>query len=56
MFLTFFTFFRLSFIGTNSLRIDNVGREDRGMYQCIVSDGRESVQASSELKLGGELP
>jgi hypothetical protein len=37
------------------LRISSIGREDRGMYQCIVrrSEG-DTAQASAELQLGGE--
>lgn len=37
------------------LVINNVGREDRGMYQCIVrrSEG-DTAQASAELQLGGK--
>lgn len=36
------------------LVVNNVGREDRGMYQCIVrrSEG-DTAQASAELQLGG---
>ena len=38
------------------LRINSIGREDRGMYQCIVrrSEG-DTAQAAAELQLGGEL-
>ena len=36
-----------------SLVISRVSRTDRGMYQCLVDDGRMSAQASSELRLGG---
>ena len=35
------------------LRIDQVRREDKGMYQCFVRNDQESAQASAELKLGG---
>lgn len=36
------------------LRLNGIGREDRGMYQCIVrrSEG-DTAQASAELQLGG---
>ena len=39
------------------LRLNGIGREDRGMYQCIVrrTEG-ETAQASAELQLGGKLP
>lgn len=38
----------------NEHEINNVGREHRGMYQCIVrrSEG-ETAQAAAELQLGG---
>ena len=38
------------------LRISSIGREDRGMYQCIVrrSEG-DTAQSSAELQLGGML-
>lgn len=35
------------------LRIDTVGREDKGMYQCFVRNDQESAQGTAELKLGG---
>ena len=35
------------------LRIEQVRRDDRGMYQCFVRNDQESAQASAELKLGG---
>lgn len=44
---------RFTLLASNSLRIDDVGRDDKGIYQCLVSDSRGSVQASGELKLGG---
>jgi len=35
--------------------LNGVGREDRGMYQCIVRKAEgETAQASAELQLGGE--
>ncbi|XP_031785647.1 Down syndrome cell adhesion molecule-like protein Dscam2 isoform X3 [Nasonia vitripennis] len=39
------------------LRINSIGREDRGMYQCIVrrSEG-DTAQASAELQLGDAPP
>lgn len=35
------------------LRIPNVGRDDKGMYQCFVRNDQESAQGEAELKLGG---
>ncbi|XP_064213100.1 cell adhesion molecule Dscam2 isoform X2 [Tribolium castaneum] len=42
---------------SETLVINNVGREDRGMYQCIVrrSEG-DTSQASAELQLGDAPP
>ncbi|XP_047472717.1 Down syndrome cell adhesion molecule-like protein Dscam2 isoform X16 [Penaeus chinensis] len=37
------------------LRIDTVGREDKGMYQCFVRNDQESAQGTAELKLGGRF-
>lgn len=37
----------------NSLLIKNVGRRDRGVYQCLVKNQQGSAQAMAELKLGG---
>lgn len=39
---------------SETLIVNNVGREDRGMYQCIVrrSEG-DTAQAGAELQLGG---
>lgn len=35
------------------LQISSVRKEDRGMYQCLVTNDDESVQAAAELQLGG---
>ncbi|XP_017776462.1 PREDICTED: Down syndrome cell adhesion molecule-like protein Dscam2 isoform X2 [Nicrophorus vespilloides] len=35
------------------LSVSGVTRHDRGMYQCIVRNDRESCQGSAELRLGG---
>ncbi|XP_066139979.1 cell adhesion molecule Dscam2 isoform X2 [Euwallacea fornicatus] len=42
---------------SETLIVNNVGREDRGMYQCIVrrSEG-DTAQAASELQLGDAPP
>jgi hypothetical protein len=44
---------RYALVASNSLRINDVGRDDKGIYQCLVSNAQSSVQASGELKLGG---
>jgi len=46
--------FRFVLLASNSLKIDRVERDDKGIYQCLVSNIRGSVQAAGELKLGGE--
>lgn len=39
------------------LVIPGVGREDRGMYQCVVRRAEgETAQAAAELQLGGKSP
>lgn len=39
---------------SETLVINNVGREDRGMYQCIVRRAEgDTAQAAAELQLGG---
>lgn len=39
---------------SETLIINNVGREDRGMYQCIVRRAEgDTAQAAAELQLGG---
>ncbi|XP_043277030.1 Down syndrome cell adhesion molecule-like protein Dscam2 isoform X3 [Venturia canescens] len=39
------------------LRLNGIGREDRGMYQCIVRRAEgDSAQASAELQLGDAPP
>lgn len=39
---------------SETLIVNKVGREDRGMYQCVVrrSEG-DTAQAAAELQLGG---
>ncbi|XP_043478441.1 Down syndrome cell adhesion molecule-like protein Dscam2 isoform X32 [Leptopilina heterotoma] len=38
-----------------TLRIESVKKEDKGMYQCFIRNDQESAQATSELKLGGRF-
>lgn len=37
------------------MAVYKVGREDRGIYQCISSNKKSSAQAMAELKLGGKV-
>ncbi|KAM8702920.1 hypothetical protein ACLKA7_005290 [Drosophila subpalustris] len=46
----------IRFLSKNSLLIQNVGRRDRGVYQCLVENQRASAQAMAELKLGDTMP
>ena len=45
---------RFSLLSKDMLRIESVHRSDRGMYQCLVKNERESAQASALLKIGGK--
>ncbi len=36
------------------LRITQVQREDRGMYQCLIRNDRENAQAAAQLAIGGK--
>lgn len=38
-----------------SLAIYDVGRRDRGMYQCMIVGKESSAQAVAELRLGGKF-
>ena len=38
-----------------ALTLEDVTREDGGMYQCIATNGEEEAQGTSELTLGGIL-
>lgn len=45
--------YRIKLLTPVSLAVNNVGRNDRGIYQCLVTNKRNSAQAMAELKLGG---
>ncbi|XP_022258613.1 Down syndrome cell adhesion molecule-like protein Dscam2, partial [Limulus polyphemus] len=47
---------RIIRLGTNVLRIAPVERGDRGMYQCVVSNEKQAVQAAAELVLQEQPP
>ncbi|XP_053686439.1 cell adhesion molecule Dscam2 [Sabethes cyaneus] len=49
-------FHRFPMTSTEMLQIDNINKEDCGVYQCIVSNIRTSRQTSAELKLGETPP
>lgn len=50
-----FIFDRIKLLTPHSLAVYDVGRRDRGMYQCLVANKESSAQAVAELKLGGKL-
>ncbi|XP_057341455.1 cell adhesion molecule Dscam2 isoform X1 [Microplitis mediator] len=41
---------------SETLTLNGINREDRGMYQCIVRRGDDTSQASAELQLGDAPP
>nr|XP_053651853.1 cell adhesion molecule Dscam2-like [Cherax quadricarinatus] len=45
---------RVRLVGQRTVVVDDVRREDRGMYQCLVSNLEGSAQGSAQLKLGGQ--
>lgn len=44
---------RIKLLTPISLAVNNVGRNDKGIYQCSVTNKRNSAQGMAELKLGG---
>ncbi|XP_051862940.1 cell adhesion molecule Dscam2 isoform X2 [Drosophila albomicans] len=46
----------IRFLSRSSLLVQNVGRRDQGVYQCLVEAQHASAQAMSELKLGDTVP
>ena len=41
-------------LSKTSIMVQNVGRRDKGIYQCLVGNWKGSTQAMAELKLGGK--
>lgn len=41
--------------GQRTVVVEDVRREDRGMYQCLVKNFEDTAQGSAQLKLGGEF-
>ncbi|CAG5100525.1 Similar to Dscam2: Down syndrome cell adhesion molecule-like protein Dscam2 (Drosophila melanogaster), partial [Cotesia congregata] len=41
---------------SETLTLNGINREDRGMYQCVVRRGDDTSQASAELQLGDAPP
>lgn len=54
LYLTIFCI-RVKLLTPYSLAVYDVGRHDKGMYQCLVTGKESSAQAVAELKLGGKL-
>lgn len=46
---------RVRLLTKEHIKITSVSKEDRGMYQCFVRNENDAVQATAEMKLGGEL-
>lgn len=44
---------RIQFLSKEILRIVDVAREDKGMYQCFISNEEQTSQGSAEIVLGG---
>ena len=44
---------RIIYQSSTLLHINDVQRKDQGMYQCFITDGKEEVQGTSQLLLGG---
>jgi hypothetical protein len=44
---------RVSLPSSHVLRIAEVRKSDRGMYQCVVRAQHDMAQAAAELRLGG---
>ncbi|KAK3760237.1 hypothetical protein RRG08_052186 [Elysia crispata] len=42
--------------GRHLLLVKDVGRQDQGMYQCFVSNARDSAQGAGQLALGAAKP
>jgi len=47
---------RISLINKNILVISKIQRQDRGIYQCIVRNEKDSQQVSTVLDLGDDAP
>lgn len=46
---------RLTLVSQELLRISSVQRTDRGLYQCLAGNERESAQGVARLEIGGEV-
>ena len=42
-------------VSKHTLQIFNLQREDYGVYQCFVTRGNREVEATAQLRLGGQL-
>ncbi|KAI9578572.1 hypothetical protein GQX74_009146, partial [Glossina fuscipes] len=47
---------RVRLLSKEHIRITSITKEDKGMYQCMVKNDIESVQATAELRLGEVAP
>lgn len=46
---------RLTLLSRDLLQVSPVQREDRGMYQCLAYNQRDSAQGTAQLVIGGGL-
>lgn len=44
---------RINHLSRGLLQVSSVQREDRGMYQCLVYNQRDSAQGTGQLIIGG---
>ncbi|XP_049268474.1 LOW QUALITY PROTEIN: Down syndrome cell adhesion molecule-like protein Dscam2 [Rhipicephalus sanguineus] len=47
---------RITVLSRDTLHINSVNRQDRGMYQCLVYNDRDSAQGSAQLVIGEDAP
>ncbi|XP_072143985.1 cell adhesion molecule Dscam1-like [Dermacentor andersoni] len=47
---------RIAVLSRDMLHITGVNRQDRGMYQCLVYNDRDSAQGSAQLVIGEDAP
>lgn len=45
---------RVRLLSKEHVKITAVSKEDRGSYQCFVRNEHDAVQATAEMRLGGE--
>lgn len=46
---------RVRLLTKEHVRITAIAKEDKGMYQCLIKNDIESMQATAEIRLGGKF-